>query len=238
MKDGSRDPQKPMFYGRRRNHKLRSGRQVLINDLLPKIRIAEIEDTSQIDLSASFGRAAKDVRLEIGFGAGEHLSGDALANPDIDFIGCEPFINGVAALLADVERLELTNIRLFDDDARLLLERLPAACISKIYVLFPDPWPKLRHNRRRFINQETLSSLSRVAKNDAEFIFASDHMGYVSWALVEMQRHADWKWTAKGSSDWRQQPKDWVPTRYETKALGKGDAPAYLTFRRQNHETD
>lgn len=238
MQDGPRDPQKPMFYGRRRNHKLRPGRQQLINELLPQLRICDSDNANAIDLAVSFGRAASDVRLEIGFGAGEHLSGDAIANPEIDFIGCEPFINGVAALLADVDRLEIKNIRLFDDDARLLLERLPANCISKIYILFPDPWPKLRHNRRRFINQETLSSLSRIAKNNAELIFASDHMGYISWTLIETQRHLDWKWTAKGPDDWRRQPKDWISTRYETKAMNKGDAPAYLIFRRQKRSTD
>ncbi len=238
MQDDPQDVQKPMFYGRRRSHKLRPGRQQLISELLPQLRICESDKSDKIDLAASFGRETSDVRLEIGFGAGEHLSGDAHANPDIDFIGCEPFINGVAALLADVDRLDIKNVRVFDDDARLLLSRLPAACVSKIYILFPDPWPKSRHNRRRFINQETLSSLSRIAKDNAEFIFASDHMGYISWTLVETQRHADWKWTAKGPVDWRAPPKDWVPTRYEAKALRKGDKPAYLTFRRQIRPPD
>lgn len=237
MQDGPRDPEKPMFYGRRRSHKLRPGRQQLISELLPKIRICALGDTQQINIAEAFGRGGKDVRLEIGFGAGEHLSGDAHANPEIDFIGCEPFINGVATLLSDVERLDLKNVRVFDDDARLLLTRLPDACISKIYILFPDPWPKSRHNRRRFINQETLSSLARVAKDNAEFVFASDHMGYIAWTLIEAQQHAAWNWMAKVPDDWRRQPDDWVPTRYEAKAIRKGDKPAYLTFRRLKRAT-
>ena len=113
---------------------------------------------------------------KIGFGAGEHLSGEAAANPDVDFIGCEPFINGVAALLADIDGLGLGNIRIFDDDVRLLLQRLPAASVSVIYILFPDPWPKARHNRRRIFQFETLEALSRIARDDALLLFASDHM--------------------------------------------------------------
>ncbi|WNK00156.1 tRNA (guanine(46)-N(7))-methyltransferase TrmB [Thalassospiraceae bacterium LMO-JJ14] len=233
-KDPPKDPSgKPMWYGRRRTHKLRPGRQHLVDELLPQLLIADASSAGPVVFEPGFGPPARELRLEIGFGAGEHLSGEAAANPDIDFIGCEPFINGLAALLADVESMGLGNIRLFDDDVRLLLERLPEASVSRIYILFPDPWPKARHNRRRIFQAETLSALARIARDDTVLLFASDHMDYVAWALGEARRHPDWSWTAQGPEDWRRPPADWVPTRYETKALAKGDKPAYLSFRRR-----
>lgn len=234
-KDPPKDPSgKPMWYGRRRTHKLRPGRQHLVDELLPKLMIAEASSDAPVTLPPGFGPPDRELRLEIGFGAGEHLSGEAAANPDVDFVGCEPFINGIAALLADVEKLNLTNIRLFDDDVRLLLGRLPEASVSRIYILFPDPWPKARHNRRRVFQAETLDALARIARDGASLLFASDHMGYVAWALAEVQRHPDWFWTASSPVDWRAPPADWIPTRYETKAIAKGDKPAYLGFRRRS----
>jgi len=233
-KDPPKDPSgKPMWYGRRRTHKLRPGRQRLVDDLLPQLLIADATAEAPLMFASDFGPPGRELRLEIGFGAGEHLSGEAAAHPDIDFIGCEPFVNGLAALLADVERLDLKNIRLFDDDARLLMKRLPDACISMIYILFPDPWPKARHNRRRIFQAETLDALARIARDGATMLFASDHMDYVAWALAEAGRHADWRWTARTPADWRTPPAGWVSTRYETKAIAKGDKPAYLTFQRR-----
>jgi len=236
--DMPKDPSgKPMWYGRRRSHKLRPGRQHLVETLLPDLLIADGGSDAPVEFSPGFGpnnvSSPRELRLEIGFGAGEHLSGEASANPDVDFIGCEPFINGIATLLADIERLDLKNIRLFDDDVRLLLGRLPANSISRIYILFPDPWPKLRHHRRRIFQTETLSALARLARDDATMLFASDHKGYVAWALAEGLQHADWQWTAESPEDWRQPPEDWFPTRYEAKARRKGDIPSYLTFRRR-----
>ena len=224
---------KPHWYGRRKTHKLRPRRQGLVDELLPKLRIADPDSVDPIDLTAAFNNVDADVRLEIGFGAGEHLLGDAAQHPDVNFIGCEPFINGVSALLADLDAQNLTNIRLFDDDARLLLDRLPAASISRIYLLFPDPWPKSRHHRRRFVQRETLDVLARLAKDGSAFVFASDHTGYVAWALAEVLRHPDWTWTARRPNDWRTPPEGWTETRYEAKAKRKGDHPAYLTFQRR-----
>lgn len=224
---------KPHWYGRRKTHKLRPRRQQLVDDLLPKLRIADPESREPIDLSTAFENAEAELRLEIGFGAGEHLLGDAAQNPDINFIGCEPFINGVSALLADLDEQNLANIRLFDDDARLLLDRLPDASMSRIYLLFPDPWPKTRHHRRRFVQRETLDTFARLAKDGSEFVFASDHKGYVAWTLGQVLPHPDWTWTARRPADWRDPPEGWVETRYEAKGKRKGDLPAYLTFRRK-----
>lgn len=236
-RDMPKDPLgKPMWYGRCRTHKLRPGRQRLVDDLLPQLMIADPEADAPVVFSPGFGPPQRELRLEIGFGAGEHLSGEAAAHPDIDYIGCEPFINGVAALLADVEQLDLRNVRLFDDDVRLLIDRLPEASVSVIYILFPDPWPKARHNRRRIFQYETLDALARVARDDAVLMFASDHMDYVAWALAEAKRHPDWSWTARKPADWRVPPAGWVPTRYEAKAVRKGDKPAYLSFRRRSRE--
>ena len=218
------------IYGRRQGHRLHPRQAKLVDSLLPTLRL----DLAQAKtLDKCFDRPRQSYALEIGFGGGEHLAARAAANPDTGYIGCEPFINGVATLLSELDRHQIQNVRIFDDDARILLSKLPTASVSKIYVLFPDPWPKTRHNRRRFINPETLSSLSRVAKDKASFVFASDHMGYVAWTLAETQRHPDWLWLANGPEDWRQQPEDWVPTRYGAKALRKGDKPAYLTFMRK-----
>lgn len=172
--------------------------------------------------------------MEIGFGAGEHLAAQAAANPGFRFIGCEPFINGVGTLLDEIDQQKLTNIRIYDDDARPLLKALPDACLGRVFVLFSDPWPKKRHNRRRFIVPENLYQLSRLMKDGAELRFASDHMGYVRWALSYITAHGDFQWTAKSPSDWRTRSADAVQTRYEAKALGKGLPCVYLTFQRRS----
>ena len=225
---------KPLWYGRRRTHKLRPGRQRLVDALLPKLRVRIPDDGGSIDLAAAFDGVPSDLRLEVGFGAGEHLSGTARQAPDAAFIGCEPFINGVSALLADIEAHALTNIRIYDDDARILLDALPDACITTVYVLFPDPWPKLQHHRRRIVQRPFLDQLARIAKDGADFLFASDHMGYAAWALAEIMRHPDWSWTAEHPADWRVAPGDWVPTRYQAKAARKGHLPVYLKCRRRD----
>jgi len=223
----------PIWYGRRSSHKLRPGRRRLMDELLPRVQITPLSDGAKINLDDVFGTERGDLHLEIGFGGGEHLSGCANAAPETSFIGCEPFIDGVASLLADVEELGLENVRVFSDDARILLEALPDGCLSRTYLLFPDPWPKKRHNRRRLVGPEFLTTLARLSADKAEFLFASDHMGYVAWTLAEVHRHPDWTWTARRPADWRDPPPDWVETRYEAKARKKGDLPAYLSFRRR-----
>ena len=221
----------PQFYGRRGGHKLRPRRQKLVDELLPRIRL--LIESGQIDLSVEFGSEIKEFWLEVGFGAGEHLAEQARLNPHVGFIGCEPFLNGVAALLSKIDVNNLCNVRIFDDDACLLLPLLAEASIARCFVLFADPWPKARHHRRRFIEPENLNFIARILKNDAELRFASDHMEYVSWALEHITRHPEFKWPVRSLNDWQVAPDDWVKTRYEKKALAKGDACAYLCFNRQ-----
>jgi len=170
--------------------------------------------------------------LEIGFGGGEHLAAQARAHPDIGFIGAEPFINGVAKLLSAISDGALQNIRICDDDARPLLDAMAENSVDRAFVLFSDPWPKRRQNKRRFIVKENLDRLARVMKDGAELRFASDHMGFVSWSLQALIEHPCFSWNARRANDWRIPPEDWQPTRYEEKALARGERPAYLLFSR------
>ncbi len=218
------------FYGRRKGHDLKPGRQRLVTETLPFLRLP---DPLPADLKTLFGRPVCDVWLEIGFGAGEHLVHQARTHPDIGFIGAEPYINGIGALIAAVtspdERID--TVRIHDEDARTLLPRLPDASIDRLFVLFPDPWHKARHHKRRLISAETLDEFARILTPGAEFRFASDDDGYVRWTLARVTRHPALVWTAKGPSDWRNRWDDAIATRYETKNI-TGRKPAYLTFRR------
>ncbi len=224
------------LYGRRRGHKLRPGRQALIENLLPGLRLEPPTDGGSLDLSSAFPAPVKDIWLEVGFGAGEHLAGQAGAHPDIGFIGCEPFINGIASLLSRIEKDGLTNIRIYDDDARKLIPFLPEASIGKVFVLFSDPWPKKRHHRRRFIADETLDALARALADHGELRLASDHGGYVSGTLELLTRHRAFSWAARTKRDWMEPPSGWVETRYEKKAKAEGSRPVYLRFSRRPRE--
>ncbi len=171
--------------------------------------------------------------LEIGFGAGEHLAAQAAARPDVTILGCETFVNGIAGLLTQVEARGLGNVRIFPDDANLLLPRLAPASVARAFLPFLDPWPKTRHHKRRFVQPATLDQLARVLADDAELRFASDHPGYVAWTLALAQPHPAFAWTASGPEDWRRRPADAVMTRYEAKALDRGARCYYLSFRRR-----
>lgn len=218
-------------YGRRKGRRLSPYRERLFSELLPalKLRPASERPTS---LNAFFANDPKDIWLEIGFGNGEHLLVQAEQHLDVGLIGCEPFINGVATVLTQIDQKGLTNIRLFDDDVRLLLDWLPAASLSRVFVLFPDPWPKKRHHKRRLISHSFLDQLSRVMKCGAELRFASDIGDNVRSTLLAINAHRAFFWTDEGPSDWRMRREDWPQTRYEQKALRAGRTPAYLTFRR------
>jgi len=229
MSSDHRPPRR--FYGRRHGRRLRTGRERLLHELLPKLQIA-LPD-GMLSLPDLFPAERTAYWLEIGFGGGEHLSAQALAHPSVGFIGCEPFVNGVARLLTDIDQENLTNVRLFADDARLLMDRIEDATFSRAFVLFPDPWPKKRHAARRFINQENLDTLSRILCEGAELRVASDEMGYIRWTLRQVRGHPDFEWTAETAHDWRVRPDGWPPTRYEAKALAAGRQCIYLRFRRR-----
>ena len=222
------------LYGRRRGRRLRTGQQALLEELLPKRRIQLPQAGERLDLVALFGPAIREVWLEIGFGGGEHLAWQAARHPKIGFIGAEFFLNGVAGLLGHLVRGGIGNVRIHPDDARPLLKALPDRSIGRAFLLFPDPWPKARHARRRFVGPENLAELARILKTGAELRVASDDAGFIAWALEHLTRSPEFEWLARGPSDWRVRPDDWPPTRYEEKALKAGRKPAYLRFRRRS----
>ena len=211
---------------------MRARKAELLKSFLPKIRILLSADLEVVRPSGLFAPEPEDIWLEIGFGGGEHLAEVAAANPDVGFIGCEPFVNGVAGLLVKMADRHLTNVRIFPDDARLLLDALPDRSIGRCFVLFGDPWPKKRHADRRFIGPENLDRLARVLKPGAELRLASDDRGLVRWMLEHTWRHPAFEWLARRAEDWRHRRPDWPPTRYEAKALAAGRGPVYLRFRR------
>ncbi len=223
------------FYGRIHGKTLKPAQrrdldQALGPLSLPGVGWDENPDRTPLDLTAIFGD--RPVWLEVGFGGGEHLVHQATGNPDTGFIGCEPFINGVAMLLGKIRKAGTQNIRLHPGDVRDLFDVLPGASIAKAFVLYPDPWPKKRHHRRRFVTPEHLDPLARVLKPGAELRIATDITDYVRQTLEEVPCHG-FDWLAERPADWRDPWPDWVSTRYEQKALREGRTPHYLTFRRR-----
>ncbi len=222
---------RPVF-GRRRGRALRPGRQALIDELLPSLAVS-VPPSGQIDPFALCGAAAREVWLEIGFGAGEHLAAQAARHGETVLLGCEVFENGIARLLSEIERFRLGNVRIFADDARLLIAALPPASIARVFILFPDPWPKRRHHQRRIVSRETLDRLAEIMIGGAELRLATDHCGYLSWMLERLTDHRAFEWLARRPADWRDRCEDWPPTRYEEKARTVGRAPYFLRFRRR-----
>lgn len=215
-------------FGRRRGRKLRAGKQGLINNLLPKITISLPEDGNfRLD---GLKPDTRGLWLEIGFGGGEHLAHQAKLHPDISIIGCEPYLNGIGDLLKKIDADKLKNIRIYPDDARVLMERLPDSCLDKVFILYPDPWPKARHNKRRLISPEFLDELARVMKPDAVLQLATDHVDYATWMLERLLTHKQFIWNAETCVDWLKPPSDWIPTRYEKKRLA--GVTTYLSFKR------
>jgi tRNA (guanine-N7-)-methyltransferase len=229
-----------VLHGRRHGRRLRAGRQHLVDTLLPHVTLDM--DTAAANPAAGFGTPVDGVWLEVGFGAGEHLAATAADHPEIGFIGCEVFVNGVASLLSRIAPArgssERDNIRIFAEDARLLLERLPAASIGRVFVLFPDPWPKKRHNRRRFLSPPQLDQLAWVMAPGAEMRVATDHSDYLRWILFHCLRHPAFEWMAAGPADWRERPAGWPETRYERKARAAGRRCVFLRFRRRPEGPD
>lgn len=224
------NPGRRILYGRRSARRLRAGRREAVERALPGLRIVPPPGEDAIDPIALFDEAPSELWLEVGFGAGEHLLAQAIRHPDIGFIGCEPYLNGVAMLLGGIRDHDAGNIRLFRDDARILLDHLPDSCLGRVFVLFPDPWPKTRHHKRRFISPAVLDALARSLKDGAELRVATDDGGYLAWILAHVLRHGGFEWLARCPADWRRRPDDWPATRYERKAIDAGRRPAYLRF--------
>ena len=218
-----------ILYGRRQGHKLHPRQQKLVDTLLPRCRPALDAAGPQ----AWFARPMQAYALEIGFGGGEHVAARAKAAPETGFIGCEPFINGVAKLLIEIEENRLDNVAVHNDDARDVLAALPDDSLDQAYLLYPDPWPKKRHHKRRFISQANLAALFRVLKPEAGFLVASDIADYLDWTLMHMRAHGGFDWQAASAEDWQTAPQDWPGTRYEAKAMREGRRPGYLRFTRR-----
>ena len=218
----------PRFHGRRKGHALSKRRQKLMVDVLPRCSLV-FDRNDSLDATASFGREG-NVWLEIGFGAGEHLIDQALKNPSINFIGCEPYINGVATLLSEIERHSINNICIFNDDVRLLLKKLRRSSVDKIFLLFNDPWPKKRHNSRRLISHETLDELSKIMTNESKILVASDDLNLIRSTLNLFYCHHNFFWSADSSDDWKKRYSDSIATRYENKAISVGKDCIYLSF--------
>jgi tRNA (guanine-N7-)-methyltransferase len=211
-------------YGRLKSRPIKPRQAALMESLLPKLRVPQ----DAFDPAALMPGAA-EVWLEIGFGGGEHLAAQAARRPDVLFIGAEPFQNGVASALRHIDDADLTNVRLKDGDARELLGHLPDASLARAFVLFPDPWPKARHHKRRLVQAETVAELARVLRPGGRLRFASDWADYVDWSLERVSASPRFRWTAERAGDWRAPPADHITTRYEEKRLGDC-APVFLDF--------
>ncbi len=217
------------LYGRRKGPALSPRRADLLKNLLPRLGV-DTTAPPPADVSALFSKSYSAYRLEIGFGGGEHLIDQASRHPDLGFFGVEPFINGMAKALSAIEAGGIDNIRLYDGDGADLLDWLPAGSIDRVDLLYPDPWPKRRHWKRRFVNSVRLAAIGRVLRPGGEFRFASDDASYVNWTLAHCWKDENLAWTATHADDWRKPWPDWPGTRYEAKALREGRTPAYLTF--------
>ena len=217
------------FRGRKRGRPLNPGRRRALETAVPALRLPE----GPIRPETLFGFEPDDLWLEIGFGAGEHLAWQARRHPRIGFIGAEPYIAGVASLAARAEEDGLGNLRIHDGDATEALDRLPDGALGRVFVLFPDPWPKVRHWRRRIVDRPVLDRLARTMRPGAELRLATDHEGYLEWMLVRLLAHPAFCWIARSADDWRRRPPDWPETRYEAKARDRGVRSTYLSFVRR-----
>jgi tRNA (guanine-N7-)-methyltransferase len=220
------------FFGRRHGKAIRPLQAAAIQELLPRYSI-DLSAPAPAAICDLFEAPAREVRLEIGFGGGEHLRHEAARNPGTGFIGVEPFVNGMAKMLAALKEEPAGNLRVYDDDATQLLDWLPDGSLAGIDLLYPDPWPKKRHWKRRFVNTPNLDRFARVLKPGAMFRFVSDIDTYVNWTLLHCRSHPEFEWMAAAADDWRRPYERWPGTRYEAKAKREGRTPAYLSFRRR-----
>ena len=201
--------------------------------MVPDLEIALDPAAHALQPACLFGRPVREVWLEVGFGAGEHLLAQAAANRDVGLIGCEPYVSGVVRMARGLCDAGLDNIRIWRDDARLLIDRLAERSLARVFVLFPDPWPKTRHHKRRFISTPVLDRLAAVMRDDAELRLPTDDGDYLVWILAHLAACESFAWSAREPSDWRRRPPDWPQTRYECKALERGRGCTYLRYRRR-----
>ena len=225
-------PQRRNFYGRVHGKTLKPAQRQALAEDLPALRLRGVTRADNLarkalDLSVLPGSEGAPIWLEVGFGGGEHLAHMAALNPGVRLIGCDPFVNGVAMALRQMALAGISNVVLHTGDARDLMEVLPDACIARVFLNYPDPWPKTRHHRRRFVTPDHLRPLARICAPGAEFRVATDIPGYVRQTLNEVPK-AGFDLVAQGARSWS----DWKPTRYEMKALREGRTPHYMTFRR------
>jgi tRNA (guanine-N7-)-methyltransferase len=233
----------PKFFGRRKGRVVRKAKGYLLENMLPQIRVC---DESDFDKEKLFNGHKKEICLEIGFGDGQHIYGQAKNNPNVGYVGVEVFQNGVANLLSlisgikegdnlpdsvDALSYDVNNVRVYDDDVRKLFSKIPDNFFDKVFLLFPDPWPKKKHASRRFVNKENLEQIARVLKSGGLFRVATDHPVYKRHVLRVMHECKDFVWTAKCSNDWRLEPKDWVRTKYQAKAIREGRRPVWFDYR-------
>ncbi len=236
------------FYGRRRGKPIKKSRQTLIADLLPRVAIGLPSGGEQIDVQHIFGITPREVWLEVGFGGGEHVAELAKIYSDVGMIGAEPFMNGVASLLAhlngshgrqavhaDLESGRTDNVRIWPDDIRILFPMFPDGCFERIFILYPDPWPKARHAERRFINHKNIPILSRLLSDTGRIYVATDVSAYAEWAQEKMDESGLFE---RENTDITVPPADWVPTRYEKKGLAAGRRPTYLVFCKKISDND
>ncbi|MDZ7602062.1 MAG: tRNA (guanine(46)-N(7))-methyltransferase TrmB [Hoeflea sp.] len=217
------------FYGRRRGKTMKAPQAAALSALLPALKL-DLSSPPPQPLARLWPVPVDEIRLEIGFGGGEHLLHRAAGASRTGFIGVEPFVNSMAKMLGQLEIAGLDNIRVYDDDATRVLDWLPDASIDRIDLLYPDPWPKKKHWKRRFVSRANLDRFARVLKPGGRFGFASDIDTYVNWTLAQIAAHPEFEWTARTSRDWREPWADWPGTRYEAKAIREGRTPCYLEF--------
>ena len=244
MMKSARDNNEPKFFGRRKGRVVRKAKSFLLENMLPQIRVKEVTAFNK----NMFGTEKKEICLEIGFGDGQHIFGQAKNNPDVGYVGVEVFQNGVANLLSlisgikegdnlpvsvNASEYDVNNIRVYDDDVRKLFQKIPDNFFDRVYLLFPDPWPKKKHASRRFVNPDNLKEIARVLKSGGLFRVATDHPVYKRHVLRTMHEAKDFVWTAKCGDDWRKEPVDWVKTKYQAKAIREGRRPVWFDYRRK-----
>jgi tRNA (guanine-N7-)-methyltransferase len=233
MTEAAQPQQQRQFYGRRKGKKLRTQQQDAYESILPAATIFLPAGDTAVNPASFFDAPVKQVWMEIGFGHGEHLAWHAQNNPDVGFIGCEPFINGIAAMCLHIREHHLKNVRIWPDDARLLLSRLPAQSLDRLFIINADPWPKKRHHKRRFIQTDMLDRLHRLLRPGAEFRMATDHPDLAEWLVEKTCMHPGFDWQATCAADWQTRPADLPETKFQHKGLKAGRPTVFLNFIRK-----